>query len=162
MDPSCFYVCGLCEPQESEEAPGANGYRGHSPFVLDVDEEPEHLTLALEAVNCDDPRRAARGHVTLGNAMHTASMEHSLVERQCAAPRARNARARAARAARNAARSGMKLTRALSRRYREAIRLDASNGDAHTNLGLLLCDRKARERAQRALSKRARFLRFTL
>ena len=78
MDPSCFYVCGLCEPQESEEAPGANGYRGHSPFVLDVDEEPEHLTLALEAVNCDDPRRAARGHVTLGNAMHTASMEHSL------------------------------------------------------------------------------------
>ena len=60
MDPSCFYVCGLCEPQESEEAPSANGYRGHSPFVLDVDEEPEHLTLALEAVNCDDPRRAAR------------------------------------------------------------------------------------------------------
>ena len=59
--------------------------------------------------------------------------------------------------------SGTKLTRALSRRYREAIRLDASNGDAHTNLGLLLCDRKARERAQRALSKRARaFLLFTL
>ena len=96
MDPSCFYVCGLCEPQESEEAPGANGYRGHSPFVLDVDEEPEHLTLALEAVNCDDPRRAARGHVTLGNAMHTASMEHSLVERQCAdAPRRALSRARA-------------------------------------------------------------------
>ena len=95
MDVSCFYVCGLCEPQEPEEAPGAGGLaHGHSPFVLDVDEEPEHLTLALEAVNCDDPRRAARGHVTLGNAMHTASMEHSLVERQCAAPRART-RARA-------------------------------------------------------------------
>ena len=144
MDPSCFYVCGLCEPQESEEAPGANGYRGHSPFVLDVDEEPEHLTLALEAVNCDDPRRAARGHVTLGNAMHTASMEHSLVERQCAdAPRRALSRARA-----RANREPRGSLRARARRYREAIRLDATNGDAHTNLGLLLCDRKARAAAR--------------
>ena len=34
MDVSCFYVCGLCEPQEPEEAPGAGGLaHGHLSLI---------------------------------------------------------------------------------------------------------------------------------
>ena len=86
MDPSCFYACGLCElAAASEEAPGAERVPRPQPVRARRRRGARAPHARARGGQLRRPAAAPRaGHVTLGNAMHTASMEHSLVERQCA------------------------------------------------------------------------------